>query len=110
MNHHPPSPVGRVLTVVLGALPFIVITLLVFKHWPPLEDWDRSVAARAAAYGFAHEGLVDFTGRVGKVCAHAGVPPARSAHSAANRPAMIPWFISGLPGGHRPPRTGPGDR
>ena len=27
MNHHPPSPVGRALTVVLGAVPFTVILI-----------------------------------------------------------------------------------
>ena len=67
MNHHPPSSVGRVLTVVLGALPFVVITLLVAEHWPPLERWDRSVAARAAAYGATHEGVIDFWQVVGAV-------------------------------------------
>ncbi|NIK55264.1 diacylglycerol kinase family protein [Kribbella shirazensis] len=67
MNHHPPSPVGRALTVVLGALPFIVITLLVFGHWPPLGRWDQSVAARAASYGVAHAGMVDFWQVIGAV-------------------------------------------
>jgi diacylglycerol kinase (ATP) len=67
MNHHPPSPIGRALTVVLGALPFTVITLLVFKHWPPLQRWDSSVAARAASYGAAHESVVDFWQLVGAV-------------------------------------------
>ena len=55
MNHRPPSSLGRALTVVLGALPFAVITLLVFEDWPPLQRWDQSVAARAAAYGAGHE-------------------------------------------------------
>ncbi|TCO24931.1 YegS/Rv2252/BmrU family lipid kinase [Kribbella steppae] len=59
MNHHPPSPVGRGLTVVLGALPFIVITLLVANHWGPLERWDQSVSARAASYGATHPNVVD---------------------------------------------------
>src|SRR5947207_3274608 len=67
MNHHPPSPIGRVLTVVLGALPFTVITLLVFEHWPPLAHSDQSVAGRAASYGGAHEGIVDFWQVVGAV-------------------------------------------
>jgi YegS/Rv2252/BmrU family lipid kinase len=67
MNHHPPSSVGRVLTVVLGALPLTVITLLVFRGWPPLARWDQSVAARAASYGATHEGLVDFWQVVGAV-------------------------------------------
>ncbi|GAA1574757.1 MULTISPECIES: diacylglycerol kinase family protein [Kribbella] len=68
MNHHPPSTaVGRALTVVLGVLPFTVITLLVFGDWPPLAHWDQSVAARASAYGAAHEGLVDFWQVVGAV-------------------------------------------
>ncbi|WUJ74093.1 diacylglycerol kinase family protein [Kribbella soli] len=67
MNHHPPSPVGRVLTVVLGALPFTVITLLVFEYWPPLARWDQSVAGRAASYGATHEGVVDFWQVVGAV-------------------------------------------
>ena len=67
MNHHPPSPVGRALTVGLGALPFIVITLLIFKHWPPLERWDQSVSARAAAYGATHERVIDFWQVVGAV-------------------------------------------
>ncbi|MFI5691720.1 diacylglycerol kinase family protein [Kribbella sp. NPDC051586] len=67
MNHHPPSQVGRVLTVVLGALPFTVITLLVFEHWPPLARWDQSVAARAASYGAAHENVVDFWQVVGAI-------------------------------------------
>ncbi|MEU4192679.1 diacylglycerol kinase family protein [Kribbella sp. NPDC026611] len=60
MNHHPPSAVGRVLTVVLGALPFTVLTLLVFEHWGPLARWDQSVAARAASYGAGHESVIDF--------------------------------------------------
>ncbi|WP_344211080.1 diacylglycerol kinase family protein [Kribbella sancticallisti] len=51
MNHHPPTHVGRALTVVLGVLPFTVITLLVFKDWPPLRRWDLSVADEFAAYG-----------------------------------------------------------
>jgi YegS/Rv2252/BmrU family lipid kinase len=59
MSHHPPTPVGRALTVVLGALPFTVITLLVAGHWPPLQRWDESTAARSAAYGAAHESMVD---------------------------------------------------
>jgi diacylglycerol kinase family enzyme/membrane-associated phospholipid phosphatase len=67
MNHHPPTPVGRVLTVVLSALPFLVVTLLVFEHWPPLARWDQSVAGRAASYGVAHEGVVDFWQVVGAV-------------------------------------------
>ncbi|MEV4266293.1 diacylglycerol kinase family protein [Kribbella sp. NPDC049584] len=67
MNHHPPSPVGRALTVVLGALPFTVITLLVFEHWPPLARWDQSVADRAASYGAMHESVVDFWQVVGAV-------------------------------------------
>ncbi len=67
MNHHPPSPAGRVFTVVLGVLPFTVITLLVFKHWPPLQRWDQSVAARAASYGAVHESVVDFWQVVGAV-------------------------------------------
>jgi YegS/Rv2252/BmrU family lipid kinase len=67
MNHHPPSPVGRVLTVVLGALPFTVITLLVANHWAPLERWDQSVAARAASYGAVRDDMVDFWQVVGAV-------------------------------------------
>ena len=67
MNHHPPSPVGRALTVVLGALPFTVITLLVFEHWPPLARWDQSVADRVASYGAVHESVVDFWQVVGAV-------------------------------------------
>ncbi|WP_432885308.1 diacylglycerol kinase family protein [Kribbella sp. CA-245084] len=67
MNHHPPSQVGRALTVVLGALPFTAITLLVFEHWSPLARWDQSVANRAASYGAAHEGVVDFWQVVGAV-------------------------------------------
>jgi diacylglycerol kinase (ATP) len=68
MNHHPPSTaVGRVLTVVLGAVPFTVLTLLVFEHWGPLARWDQSVSARAASYGAAHEGIVDFWQVVGAI-------------------------------------------
>ncbi|TDW89868.1 MULTISPECIES: diacylglycerol kinase family protein [Kribbella] len=67
MNHHPPGPIGRVLTVVLGALPFAVITVLVFGHWPPLARWDQSVAARAASYGAAHESVVDVWQVIGAV-------------------------------------------
>jgi YegS/Rv2252/BmrU family lipid kinase len=67
MNHHPPGPIGRVLTVVLGALPFTVITVLVFGHWPPLARWDQSVAARAASYGAAHESVVDVWQVIGAV-------------------------------------------
>ncbi|MFG1624510.1 diacylglycerol kinase family protein [Kribbella sp. NPDC049227] len=67
MSHHPPTPVGRALTVVLGALPFIVITLLVAGDWPPLLRWDESTAARAAAYGAAHESMVDVWQVVGAV-------------------------------------------
>lgn len=60
MNSHPPSPAGRVLTVLLGVLPFIVITLLVFGDWPPLRRWDQSVATRAVEYGATRGNLVDF--------------------------------------------------
>jgi diacylglycerol kinase family enzyme/membrane-associated phospholipid phosphatase len=67
MNHHPPSHVGRGLTVVLGVLPFTVVTLLVFKEWPPLHRWDESVADRVAAYGLAHEGWVDSWQMLGTV-------------------------------------------
>jgi diacylglycerol kinase (ATP) len=67
MNHHPPSQVGRALTVVLGALPFTVITLLVFRHWSPLARWDQSVADRAASYGGVHENIVDLWQVVGAV-------------------------------------------
>ncbi|MFC9687169.1 diacylglycerol kinase family protein [Kribbella sp. NPDC056951] len=67
MNHHPPSPVGRALTVVLGAVPFTVITLLVFGGWPPLQQWDTSVAARASTYGATHPNVVDFWQVVGAV-------------------------------------------
>ncbi|MBB6565743.1 diacylglycerol kinase family protein [Kribbella sandramycini] len=55
------------ITVVLGALPFTVITLLVFDGWPPLQQWDASVAARAAAYGATHPQVVDFWEVVGAV-------------------------------------------
>ncbi|TCC57032.1 phosphatase PAP2 family protein [Kribbella pittospori] len=67
MSHHPPTTVGRALTVVLGALPLTVITLLVVGHWPPLQRWDESTAARAAAYGAAHESVVDVWQVVGAV-------------------------------------------
>jgi diacylglycerol kinase family enzyme/membrane-associated phospholipid phosphatase len=60
MNQHPPSPLGRALTVVLGALPFIVITALVFGQWPPLRRWDLSVAGEVAEYGTTHQDLVHF--------------------------------------------------
>lgn len=59
MNHHPPSHLGRALTVVLGALPFTVITLLVFGDWPPLRRWDESVADRVASYGASRPSWVD---------------------------------------------------
>ena len=67
MNHHPPSHLGRALTVVLGALPFIVITLLVFGDWPPLRRWDLSVADEVARYGAEHESMVDVWQVVGAV-------------------------------------------
>jgi YegS/Rv2252/BmrU family lipid kinase len=67
MSHHPPTTAGRALTVVLGALPFTVITLLVAGHWAPLRRWDESTAARAAAYGAAHESMVDVWQVVGAV-------------------------------------------
>jgi diacylglycerol kinase (ATP) len=67
MNHHPPSQVGRALTVVLGVLPFTIVTLLVFGDWPPLRDWDLDVAARMASYGAVHENLVDVWQVVGAV-------------------------------------------
>jgi diacylglycerol kinase family enzyme/membrane-associated phospholipid phosphatase len=70
MNQHPPSQLGRALTVVLGALPFTVVTLLVFKNWPPLRRWDLSVAEHVARYGAAHHGWVDFWQVIGAV-----VPP-----------------------------------
>ncbi|TDU89647.1 diacylglycerol kinase family enzyme [Kribbella voronezhensis] len=60
MNHHPPSQLGRALTVVLGVLPFTIITLLVFGDWPPLRRWDLSVAAEIAEYGAAHQNVVRF--------------------------------------------------
>lgn len=67
MNHHPPSHVGRALTVVLGVLPFAVVTLLVFKDWPPLRRWDLSVANEVAAYGATHPNVVDIWQVVGAV-------------------------------------------
>jgi diacylglycerol kinase (ATP) len=67
MNHHPPSSVGRVITVVLGALPFTVITLLVANHWAPLERWDQSVATRVASYGAVRDDMVDFWQVIGAV-------------------------------------------
>ncbi|GAA0933039.1 hypothetical protein GCM10009554_17910 [Kribbella koreensis] len=67
MNHHPPTHVGRALTVVLGALPFIVVTLLVFGDWPPLRRWDESVAARVATYGATHPSTVDVWQVIGAV-------------------------------------------
>lgn len=67
MNHHPPSHVGRALTVVLAWLPFIVITLLVFGDWPPLRSWDLSVADRIATYGASRPGWVDFWQVIGAV-------------------------------------------
>jgi diacylglycerol kinase (ATP) len=67
MNHHPPSPLGRALTVVLGALPFTVITLLVFKDWPPLRRWDLSVAEKMARLGATHDGWLDFWQVIGAV-------------------------------------------
>jgi YegS/Rv2252/BmrU family lipid kinase len=60
MNHHPPTQVGRALTVVLGVLPFTIITLLVFGDWPPLRRWDLSVAAEVAEYGAVHQNVVQF--------------------------------------------------
>ncbi|QNE20032.1 phosphatase PAP2 family protein [Kribbella qitaiheensis] len=60
MNHHPPSNLGRAVTVVLGALPFTVITLLVFNTWPPLRRWDLSVATEVAEYGATHQNVVRF--------------------------------------------------
>src|SRR5882757_6494134 len=59
MNHHPPSQLGRALTVVLGVLPFTIVTLLVFGKWPPLRDWDLDVANRVASYGATHPNVVD---------------------------------------------------
>ncbi|TWD80783.1 diacylglycerol kinase family enzyme [Kribbella amoyensis] len=67
MNHHPPSHLGRALTVVLGALPFAVITILVFEDWPPLRRWDLSVAARAAEYGATRPDWVDLWQVLGAV-------------------------------------------
>ncbi|WP_433013357.1 diacylglycerol kinase family protein [Kribbella sp. CA-294648] len=67
MNQHPPTHVGRALTVVLGALPFTVITLLVFQDWPPLRRWDESVAARAAEYGQTHPNVVDVWEVIGAI-------------------------------------------
>jgi diacylglycerol kinase family enzyme/membrane-associated phospholipid phosphatase len=51
----------------MGALPFTVITLLVFKDWPPLRRWDLSVAEDMARYGAAHDGWVDFWQVIGAV-------------------------------------------
>ncbi|ADB29329.1 diacylglycerol kinase catalytic region [Kribbella flavida DSM 17836] len=67
MNHHPPSHLGRAVTVVLGALPFTVVTLLVFQNWPPLRRWDLSVSDRAAAYGASRPGWVDLWQVMGAV-------------------------------------------
>jgi diacylglycerol kinase family enzyme/membrane-associated phospholipid phosphatase len=67
MNHHPPSHLGRAFTVVLGALPFTVLTLLVANHWAPLERWDQSLATRAGSYGAIREDMVDFWQVVGAV-------------------------------------------
>ncbi len=60
MNHHPPTQVGRALTVVLGVLPFTIVTLLVFGEWPPLRRWDLSVANEVAEYGALHQNVVQF--------------------------------------------------
>jgi YegS/Rv2252/BmrU family lipid kinase len=59
MTYHPPSHLGRALAVVLGALPLLVITLLVVYDWPPLSRWDLSVADAAATYGRSHPGWVE---------------------------------------------------
>jgi diacylglycerol kinase family enzyme/membrane-associated phospholipid phosphatase len=67
MNHHPPSHLGRAVTVVLGALPFTVVTLLVFGDWPPLRRWDESVAARGASYGGSRPSWVDLWQVMGAV-------------------------------------------
>lgn len=67
MNHHPPSHLGRAVTVVLGALPFTVITVLVAMDWPPLRRWDLSVADRAAGYGAVRPDWVEFWLVVGAV-------------------------------------------
>lgn len=67
MSNHPPSQLGRAVTVVLGAVPFLVITLLVVDDWPPLRRWDLSVAEAAARYGSAHPAWVDFWQLLGAV-------------------------------------------
>jgi YegS/Rv2252/BmrU family lipid kinase len=67
MNHHPPTQVGRALTVVLGVLPFTIVTLLVFGDWPPLRRWDLSVANEIAEYGALHQNVVQFWEVVGAI-------------------------------------------
>ncbi|HEU4947934.1 MAG TPA: diacylglycerol kinase family protein [Kribbella sp.] len=67
MSRHPPSHLGRALTVLLGVLPFIVITVLVVWDWPPLWRWDLSVSDAAADYGASHEAWVDMWQVVGAV-------------------------------------------
>ena len=67
MNHHPPTQVGRALTVVLGVLPVTIVTLLVFGDWPPLRRWDLSVAAEVAEYGAAHQNVIEFWQVVGAI-------------------------------------------
>jgi diacylglycerol kinase (ATP) len=59
MNRHPPSHLGRAVTVLLGALPFIVVTLLVVYDWPPLRRWDLAVSEAAYRYGAAHGAWVE---------------------------------------------------
>jgi diacylglycerol kinase (ATP) len=67
MNRHPPSHLGRAVTVLLGALPFIVVTLLVVYDWPPLRRWDLAVSEAAYRYGAAHGAWMEAWQVVGAV-------------------------------------------
>ena len=109
MNHHPPSHVGRALTVVLGVLPFTVVTLLVFKDWPPLRRWDLSVANEVAEYGAAHPSTVDFWQVVAAII---GAVDRPRDHGGGRRLPVAPPGppADGLAAGHgrRRARPGPG--
>ncbi|MFC0628220.1 diacylglycerol kinase family protein [Kribbella deserti] len=67
MNNHRPTHLGRLFSVVTGLLPFTLLTLLVMLDWPPLRQWDESVAASVYEYGVAHPDWVDYWQVLGAV-------------------------------------------
>jgi len=67
MNHQPPTHAGRLLAVLMGVLPFTVVTLLVALEWPPLVRWDEGVADWALRLGKDHPTWVEYWEVIGTI-------------------------------------------